>query len=942
MTSTAPHSVVSQVHRLFDLGAIGGMTDAQLLDRFLSQRDETGEAAFEELMIRHGPMVFRVCRSVLRDTHDAEDAFQAVLLILAHRAKSIRRHGSIASWLYGVAHRVASRAKTDSVRRRARDTRVAVRITESYSPAEELHDGATLYEEIDRLPERLRAAVALCFLEGLTYEAAAQQLQVPVATVRGRMARARERLRHRLTARGVTVPASLLVAGTASQAAMTIPASLANSTIRIARGFVAGKFASVLAQRVLGSMVLNQLKVSTVLLLLGMTVPLMTWRAVAGLIDGKGQVDSGRIAGKKSVTSPALVPNSQPIPPAAPYRLTGSVKVDGTGEPVAGAKLRIRAGDIFDFESPNQRLVESGADGRFAIDLPAGPFQVSLAETPIGYYWVRSRPGTMESLLAGPDKPVIHGEYRVRKGTIWDFQFTCGAEPRPLPGFVAGESRGPRESFEAQADDLGQLHLTLPSERRDVVLYVRESSSWSSPLETGSLFLRLQWESDFRPDELQRISLPVDKVRGFRLIDTSDRSATLQTDASIEPVNQNGRLVIRVAMPHRGSNDFGAVTGQVLDHKGLPIPGVRVGLTTTRYRVSDELRHQSTTNAEGRYRLRDIPRRMIDGEPLKIQIVVVKEGYAGFVSPPLALKDGTTEKLQAVDPIRLEPGVAVSGIVVDYRGRPVAGARVRTNRPVPHSGLSEKVPTVWTDDNGRFTMHDLQRGMTLLTPYFGIVFGHPRYVRVGSSQSVLLQLSEPAPRPDVPPMALAAPSNPLRVGQTAVEWQTGTWSDGGTHKLAADRGKTVLLYFWGMDFWQSVGALPAIGKLAARFEPRGVMFRAIHRPDGNEKRSVQESRRLLTLNEAPLVFALDQTRIEGHSRGVTAQQYGVISYPVVILIDRAGQIAFRSDMAAYDRNVAAVFMQILTDPQGMTEEKANRLVERALAEEIESVLKQRD
>jgi peroxiredoxin len=194
----------------------------------------------------------------------------------------------------------------------------------------------------------------------------------------------------------------------------------------------------------------------------------------------------------------------------------------------------------------------------------------------------------------------------------------------------------------------------------------------------------------------------------------------------------------------------------------------------------------------------------------------------------------------------------------------------------------------------------------------------------------------------VPPMALAAPSNPLRVGQAALEWQTGTWSDGRTHKLADDRGKTVLLYFWGTDFWQSVGALPAIGKLAARFEPRGVVFRAIHRPDGNEKRSVQEARRLLTLKEAPLVFALDQTRINGHSRGVTAQQYGVISYPVVILIDRAGQIAFRSDMAAYDRNVAAVFMQILTDPQGMTEEKANRLIERALAEEIEAILKQRD
>ena len=188
-------------------------------------------------------------------------------------------------------------------------------------------------------------------------------------------------------------------------------------------------------------------------------------------------------------------------------------------------------------------------------------------------------------------------------------------------------------------------------------------------------------------------------------------------------------------------------------------------------------------------------------------------------------------------------------------------------------------------------------------------------------------------------MALAARSDPLRVGQTALEWQVGPWSDGLTHKLADDRGKAIVLYLWGTDFWQSVGALPALGKLAATFEPRGVVFRTIHRADNDEKRTVEEAQKVLALKHAPLVFALDQVRIERHSRGVTAQKYGVINYPVVVLIDRAGKIAFRSDMAAGDRNVAGVFMKILTDPQAMTDEKANRLVERAIAEEIESVLK---
>src|ERR1700733_2041015 len=99
--------VYRQVHRVFNLGAVGMVSDGQLLDWFITERDESAEAAFEELMIRHGPMVFGVCRRVLQDPHDAEDSYQAVFLVLAKRARFIRRKNSVASWLFGVAHRVA-------------------------------------------------------------------------------------------------------------------------------------------------------------------------------------------------------------------------------------------------------------------------------------------------------------------------------------------------------------------------------------------------------------------------------------------------------------------------------------------------------------------------------------------------------------------------------------------------------------------------------------------------------------------------------------------------------------------------------------------------------------------------------------------------------------------------------------------------------------------
>jgi HlyD family secretion protein len=136
-----------QVHRLFTFGAVGTMPDAQLLDRFVARRDEAAEAAFEDLVIRHGPMVLRVCRRVLHNTHDVEDAFQAVFLILANRARSIRRCGSVASWLSGVAHRVATRGKRSAARRRRLEQLVAERTSEHDLPPRNDSDWEILHDE---------------------------------------------------------------------------------------------------------------------------------------------------------------------------------------------------------------------------------------------------------------------------------------------------------------------------------------------------------------------------------------------------------------------------------------------------------------------------------------------------------------------------------------------------------------------------------------------------------------------------------------------------------------------------------------------------------------------------------------------------------------------------------------------------------------------------
>ena len=154
------------------------------------------EAAFETILARHGGLVWTVCRQVLGDAHAAEDAFQATFLVLVRRAASlrVREQGSLGPWLYGVAYRIALKARQGAARRRTRERRVAKTAVETPSDAvehDELH--ALLHDEVNRLPAKYRAPVVLCYFEGRTHEEAAAALQWPVGTVRSRLSRARDR-----------------------------------------------------------------------------------------------------------------------------------------------------------------------------------------------------------------------------------------------------------------------------------------------------------------------------------------------------------------------------------------------------------------------------------------------------------------------------------------------------------------------------------------------------------------------------------------------------------------------------------------------------------------------------------------------------------------------------------------------------------------------------
>jgi RNA polymerase sigma factor (sigma-70 family) len=259
------------IHTLFRVGTAAGLTDGQLLERFAARGGEAAESAFAALLERHGPMVLRVCRRVLADPHEAEDAFQATFLVLVRKAGAIRDRDSVAPWLHGVALRVASHARAAAIRRRDRERRAAAMATPPAGDAPRHDLAAVLHEEVDRLPGRYRAAVVLCYLEGRTCEEAARQLRWPVGTVKSRLARARDRLRSRLARRGLAPTAGVLAGTLAAEAAPeAVPPALELLTISAAMRLAAGPAAAgtisapvaALFTGVLKAMFLTKLKVA--------------------------------------------------------------------------------------------------------------------------------------------------------------------------------------------------------------------------------------------------------------------------------------------------------------------------------------------------------------------------------------------------------------------------------------------------------------------------------------------------------------------------------------------------------------------------------------------------------------------------------------------------------------------------------------------------------
>ncbi|MFO0845594.1 MAG: sigma-70 family RNA polymerase sigma factor [Gemmataceae bacterium] len=269
MPTSPIQGVLGRLRRASLPGDDAASIDGQLLEGFVSRRDE---AAFARLVQRHGPMVFGVCQRVLRNRHDAEDAFQATFIVLARKSASIHPGARLGSWLYGVAYRTALEARRLAARRLARERPVEEMSHPTVEPEELWHDlQPVLDEELSRLPDKHRLPIVLCDLEGRTRKEVARLLGLPEGTLSNRLAAARQALARRLTGRGLALPCGAVGAALSQGRALAgVPDRLAVATVSAGVGGTGGVSAevAVLTKGVLGAMSLTKLKVATAALFL--------------------------------------------------------------------------------------------------------------------------------------------------------------------------------------------------------------------------------------------------------------------------------------------------------------------------------------------------------------------------------------------------------------------------------------------------------------------------------------------------------------------------------------------------------------------------------------------------------------------------------------------------------------------------------------------------
>jgi RNA polymerase sigma factor (sigma-70 family) len=619
----------------------GARTDPQLLRDFTCGADQ---AAFAQIVRRHGPAVLGVCRRVLQNTHDAEDAFQATFLVLARQVGSLRKTESLASWLHGVSFRIAMKARRDAVRRRKHETQA--RVDSSPQPGTDLAWGeiqTVLDEEVERLRPIYRSAFVLCCLEGRTQAEAARQLGIKEGTISSRLTHARKRLQEALARRGITLSALLAALALSGGTRAAVPRGLTRSAARMAEqvadGSVDGLSGSILTlAQGATPMISTRLKLAILLLLTAVSLGLggraLNYRPAnasdtpAALAGPASARNSDKKGSTKEKNAPALI------------TVTGRV-LDPDGKGVSGATLSLwRWSD--ELKARRRVRARTDGEGRFRLALTEdenqADTQIIATAKGFGADWARlnrERAGKELILRLVPDLPIV--------GRLLDL------EGKPIAGVAVNVRRiGKRKT--------GNLGAWLESQK------IKNSPS------LNEIYL-------VRPDAFGGVAQRSTdeqgqfRIEGFgedRLLQVVFRGPGIETTliwVASRPGPERGwkpgpdgfypaRFTVILA-PSK------PIVGRVTDRKtGKPIPGISVV-------VPVRMQGRATTDAEGRYRITGVGKRK--------QYWVAAGGLPYFNSTKLDVSDTPGLEPLRVDFV-LDRGIVVRGKLLNrVTGEPVRG-----------------------------------------------------------------------------------------------------------------------------------------------------------------------------------------------------------------------------------------------------------------------------
>jgi RNA polymerase sigma factor (sigma-70 family) len=682
--------VVRHVRAFGRTEALSEAPDAQLLQRFAAAREE---GAFTALLRRHGPMVLGVSRRVLGNAQDAEDVYQAAFLLLARKAAAIRKREAVASWLYGVARRLALKAKAQGAKRQARERRAAdMRNTQASADADWPDVQAALEAALEELPEGYRAALVSCYLEGKTHAEAARHLGCPLATLRTRIARGRKLLRERLAGRGLALSgAGLFALLVASSTLPAAPAPLLKATAKAALSFAAGQPAAKLCtgrvaelvEEGTQTMLLSKTKLATALLL------------TAGLLAGTGALARLRPAAaaeEPPAARKAEAPKSEaakpegakPAAPAVPDDDQGDIAFAGRvlgpdGKPFAGARLHLL------YYTPKALPVParatSDAEGRFRFSVARADFDRTSSAAP----WD-------QATLVAVAKGFGMGVPEVRRGKATprtDLTLRLAKEDAPLRGRVLDLQGKPAAGVAVRVH---ALYAPLKGDLTDFVTTVKDKQEIYPAINEGMVSLSGGWMgrdvgtlfAPVKTDAAGRFEVPGvgrERVVELRfeapLIATTDVFVMTRPGATLRLPGYR-QYMPRTTMLTLHGNGFdhvaGAgkpVVGVVRDHEtGKPIPGAVV---TSFQRAGDPISFRTdlrtVADKEGRFRLLGMPK----GEGNVIR-AGPREG-----APYLAVtrRVGDTPGLDAVTvDVQLKRGVWINGRVIDQVTRRPVHAQI--------------------------------------------------------------------------------------------------------------------------------------------------------------------------------------------------------------------------------------------------------------------------